>query len=462
MRSRPLLSALLLCAATLSWAHDWAPPAVLPTNTMVELKAPSAQIDKASAPKRFAANHYSSHSPYQSVYRFKVEKGRRYTFLDCNPAIQGKEIWLYLTNVNPVSDYTYALSVPNGNMPGFAVRFQQPWPIEKNESATCDAMRHNITIAPGSEHDDLFLVVNFNRPDVVTKVMLKSPADSDQDVGRSTTSPYRPQRKGSTWGSLWPQPIFLKSIPGESLDDGNGGGLPPGYPPGYPHGDDRPPLPPVVIDPPVAAPTLEADAATYAPGAVITVRYSGIRSPAQQDWIALYKEGAKNEQYGEWHYLGGASSGQLKFKAPAEGAHEFRLFLNWPSGGYADVAKSRRILVQQAPAVEESWLDTIRSGRTFRVVFDVAPSKFNDQGWLGQERDPMGTLKGGETYEVVYRAPAWTVTGFNEGTNARGSWTYDTLQPEAFQLNLWGRGYAYSRNGEVFDYDYGLVGHLKR
>ncbi len=465
MRALRLISTLALGLGFLApaWAHNWPQPAYLPLNTMVDLKAPPTPVDKASAPKRFRDYHFSSHSPYQQVYRFRVEKGQRYTLVDCHPAMAGKEVWPYVAGANPVSDYTYALSGPSGTLPGFALRFQQPWPIEKNETATCDANRHNFTISAKSEHTDLFLVVNFNNPAGRSRIMLKTPADSDQDVERSTTSPYRPQRKGSTWGSLWPE-VILRNIPGETP-------VTPITPdPGLPDTpiiQDRPHDPPIVVDPPVTPPanmTLETDSGAYAPGAPITLRYAGIARPAAQDWIGLYKDANKNDQYGEWHYLGGKANGSLTFKAPsAPGSYEFRLFLNWPSGGYTDVARSRRILVQEAPPpkVEETWIDTIRSGRPFQVVFDATAGKFNDNGWQG-DRDPMGTLKGGETYTVVYRAPSWTVTGFNEGSNARGTWTYDGQTPEAFQLNLWGRGFVFSRNGEVFDFDYGLVGHLKR
>jgi hypothetical protein len=450
-----------LVLATAAQAHDWPQPGYLPLNTLVELKAPPTPVNKDSAPKRFTTFHYSEHAPYQSVYRFKVEKGQRYTFIDCNPAVSGKEVWISLVGSSPVTDYSYALGGPNGTMTAFISHFQQPWPIEKDETATCDAYRHNFSIAPQSENGDLYVVVGFNKPDGRAKVMLKTPADNDHDVEKSTDSPSRPKHKGFTWGTVWSQPLMLRNIPGELVAV-----QPPIATPAKSHDPDANPQDRErPIEPPVAVPLLETDAVSYAPGAGITLRYSGITHPAGQDWVGLFKDDAGNDQYGDWQSLGGYASGLLRFKAPTSvGNYEFRMFLDWPSGGYKDVARSRRIVVQvvEPPRVEETWLDAIRSGRPFQVVFDVAPSKFNDQGWLGEGKDPMGTLKGGETYSVVYRPPGWTVTGFNEGTNGLGTWAHEGMQPEAHLLNLWGRGYAFSRNGEVFDFDYGLVGHLRR
>ncbi|HRH81290.1 MAG TPA: hypothetical protein PLW81_09615 [Thiobacillaceae bacterium] len=94
---------------------------------------------------------------------------------------------------------------------------------------------------------------------------------------------------------------------------------------------------------------LATDKAAYPVGETITLRWGGIGQPAAQDWIGLYAEGAANEKYGEWHYLKAQAGGTLQFKAPQQpGAYEFRLFLNWPAGGYKDVARSPRIRVGAA------------------------------------------------------------------------------------------------------------------
>lgn len=114
------------------------------------------------------------------------------------------------------------------------------------------------------------------------------------------------------------------------------------------------------------------------------------------------------------------------------------------------------------PGPTGGWVDHIKSGQIFQVVFDVAPQKFDDSGWHG-DRDPMGTLKGGETYSVRYDpATGWTVTGFNEGTGAVGTWIYKGTRPEDSHLNLWGRVFTFNSQAEVFDREFGLVGHLAR
>lgn len=93
-------------------------------------------------------------------------------------------------------------------------------------------------------------------------------------------------------------------------------------------------------------PTLAPDKTVYAPGETIHLRFGGIEKPMAKDWIGLYGAGLPNEKYGEWHYLKGQSGGTLPFKVPGKpGAYEFRLFLNWPAGGYRDVARSPLIQV---------------------------------------------------------------------------------------------------------------------
>ena len=121
-----------------------------------------------------------------------------------------------------------------------------------------------------------------------------------------------------------------------------------------------------------------------------------------------------------------------------------------------------KLLVTAGAVAAASWAEIIRSGKPFRVVFDVAPSKFNDEGWLGAN-DPMGTLKGGETYTVQLNPSTqeWKATGFNEGTGGVGTWTYQGASPDNCQLNLWGRVYQFTPEGRVIDQDYGWVGHLR-
>ena|GEM_PF-2245129 len=94
-----------------------------------------------------------------------------------------------------------------------------------------------------------------------------------------------------------------------------------------------------------AGPSISAFPSTVNPGETITVTYSG--APGfETDWIALYKAGDPNTSYGEYYYLQKQKSGTLTFTAPtAPGEYDFRLFENWPDGGYNDLARSNTVRI---------------------------------------------------------------------------------------------------------------------
>ncbi len=107
------------------------------------------------------------------------------------------------------------------------------------------------------------------------------------------------------------------------------------------------------------------------------------------------------------------------------------------------------------------WLQYIKSGRDFKVVFDKTADKFNDSRYTGDYRtDPMGTIKGGETYAIIYKNGSFAATGYNQGTGQVGTWAYSNARPENNQFSLWGRIYKFDEKGNVYDSKYGLVGHL--
>ncbi len=111
--------------------------------------------------------------------------------------------------------------------------------------------------------------------------------------------------------------------------------------------------------------------------------------------------------------------------------------------------------------VSNAWADYIYGGNTFYVIFDT--TSFDDSGWIGAS-DPMGTLKGGETYTVQYNSSStnWSVTGLNEGSGAVITFGYKTINPKDNKLNLWGRVYSFTADGVVIDGTYGPVGHLSK
>jgi len=108
------------------------------------------------------------------------------------------------------------------------------------------------------------------------------------------------------------------------------------------------------------------------------------------------------------------------------------------------------------------WVKYIESGRSFKVIFDKTSDKFDDSRYTGDwKTDPMGTLKGGETYLLTYKDGKFTCTGYNQGTKTRGTWISSNADPQDNQLSLWGRIYRFDAQGRVYDAEYGLVGHME-
>jgi hypothetical protein len=105
------------------------------------------------------------------------------------------------------------------------------------------------------------------------------------------------------------------------------------------------------------------------------------------------------------------------------------------------------------------WVDYIASGKVFLVTFrDIGDTPYTGH-WT---TDPMGTLKGGETYSVFYAQGQWTCTGFNQHTNAVGTWIYSGGDPRQNQIDLWGRIFTFDGRGNVIDIQFGRVGKLRR
>jgi hypothetical protein len=109
------------------------------------------------------------------------------------------------------------------------------------------------------------------------------------------------------------------------------------------------------------------------------------------------------------------------------------------------------------------WITHIESGKPFRVVFDKTLGKFDDTNYTGDwQTDPMGALKGGESYDVIYNKRIFSCTGFNQAVGKNGTWFYSNANPSNSHLSLWGRIYSFDGLGLVYDSQFGLVGHLIR
>ncbi len=88
---------------------------------------------------------------------------------------------------------------------------------------------------------------------------------------------------------------------------------------------------------PAAAVTLSAPS-SIAPGATLNIGWNAGTGASARDWISLFKAGAPNTAYGEWHYTGGAVSGTMSFTAPSTaGTYQLRYLVN---DGYVSVATS--------------------------------------------------------------------------------------------------------------------------
>jgi hypothetical protein len=107
-------------------------------------------------------------------------------------------------------------------------------------------------------------------------------------------------------------------------------------------------LPPLVAAAPVAAKALAKEAQKTGSARVasdpqpsiaapaVKVRWSGIGTPSQQDWIGLYPVGGKAEDRLDFVFIQGKSEGEIAFPissaiAPrlASGQYEFRIYAGW-------------------------------------------------------------------------------------------------------------------------------------
>lgn len=104
-----------------------------------------------------------------------------------------------------------------------------------------------------------------------------------------------------------------------------------------------------------------------------------------------------------------------------------------------------------------NWIIHIMAGLKFTVHFDKTGSKFK-----GLRKDPMEFLKGGESYDVVYKNGEYLCTGYHLKKNKKGTWGDSKGSPLNNQISLWGRVYVFDGEGNVYDQDYGLVGHLTK
>ena len=197
-------------------------------NQMISVQTPASPLDQQGSPKKLWMKYGKAYAPnfYAQVYRFTVTPGQKVTLYGTFPP-DGSYRNLYVTGENPLTDYTYSLD-SKGDMTGFVFWSQQPGKWQ----CPAVARRVNITISPRSEHRYLYLVATSKAPLQSFQVLLKSPADPDNDVEKSTVDPSCPAKKGQTWGQVWGNPILLRNDPVEQ-----------GKTPAVPPAPVNPPLP---------------------------------------------------------------------------------------------------------------------------------------------------------------------------------------------------------------------------
>jgi predicted dinucleotide-binding enzyme len=115
--------------------------------------------------------------------------------------------------------------------------------------------------------------------------------------------------------------------------------------------------------------------ANYAPGATVTVSYTGFPGNAQ-DWITIVPAGASSMAYGDDVLTNGATSGTATFTAPATyGAYVVRSFSN---ATWMPLAESPRFWVSNSTISVDQ--PSYAPGATITVTYSGLPGNAND--WI--------------------------------------------------------------------------------
>jgi hypothetical protein len=106
----------------------------------------------------------------------------------------------------------------------------------------------------------------------------------------------------------------------------------------------------ITVSEPATSPSPTAVSTTktsVAPGEQLTVNWAAPEGSSTKDWISVFEVSASNNQYGDWKYTNGATSGAMTLTAPSTaGDYELRYLLN---DGYESTARSAKITVTATP-----------------------------------------------------------------------------------------------------------------
>ncbi|MBK8576603.1 MAG: hypothetical protein IPN90_13320 [Elusimicrobia bacterium] len=96
----------------------------------------------------------------------------------------------------------------------------------------------------------------------------------------------------------------------------------------------------------------------------------------------------------------------------------------------------------------DDWRGALLGGEEVVVVFDETGDKFDDEVY-GGVGDPLGRLKGGETYRVVYGGGRTRTMGHDQATGQEGMEDEENGMIDGGRLVLWGEAFEVSEGGEV-------------
>ncbi|MBN2533707.1 MAG: hypothetical protein JXB88_12500 [Spirochaetales bacterium] len=105
-----------------------------------------------------------------------------------------------------------------------------------------------------------------------------------------------------------------------------------------------------------------------------------------------------------------------------------------------------------------NWIIHIMAGMKFTVHFNEKDSKY--KGLL--KKEPLDFLRSGESYDVIYKNGEFLCSGYHNKRKQKGTWGDSRGNPLNNQISLWGRIFAFDGEGNIYDAEHGLVGHLTR
>ena len=152
----------------------------------------------------------------------------------------------------------------------------------------------------------------------------------------------------------------------------------------------------------------------------------------KQDWISVMRVGQPDNTYhrGYWSYTKGQHSGRITLGKLDAGQYEVRGYLNWPTGGYQVVSRSR-FTIENRPKTDRPEQGggisvmalTLLPNTPITIKFDGLPG--NKQDWI--------SIMPAEKPDNSYRNGYWAYT---KGQSS-GQVTFGTLSPGNYEIRVY-------------------------